>query len=200
MAVIADGDRRSLACALGDDRGLDRRLLVFLASRVSVPAWLLLACIVLAEISPIGRGLAAAQFRADDWITECQGGGPGAGCSIIMPFQPTSARGATGSFALAVDIESGVAALVGRPPPLAARLQIDKNQPLGCTGPRYCLFAAGGASSAASQLAAGSIALIDIATKAGDFHASLSTKGYRAGLAKIRAWSYPPIGRGRPVR
>ena len=111
-------------------------------------------------------------------------------CSIIGKFR--SYRN-DGSFALALDLRSGVLAIVGEPPPLAATLQIDRNPKIRCTGPRYCLFALDDSAAAARQLAAGSVALIDVETEKGILRSSLSTKGYRAALAKVRSWSYPPL-------
>jgi hypothetical protein len=143
---------------------------------------------------------AAEQFRADDWVSECEGARFGAGCSIMVPFGQRSMKGVAGAFALAVDVESGMVAIVGKPPPLAATLQIDKNPPLRCTGPQYCIFSAGGSLTAVQQLAAGSIALIDVATREGPFHFSLGTQGFHAGLAKIKAWRSPVVGRTRPAK
>ena len=133
---------------------------------------------------------AAEQFQAGEWRAECEGAAPGADCSIIVKFQPYRNNG---SFALALDLRSGVLAIVGEPPPLAATLQIDRNPKMRCSGPRYCLFALDDSAAAARQLAAGSIALIDVETRDGVLHSSLSTKGYRATLAKVRSWSQPPL-------
>ena len=131
----------------------------------------------------------AEQFRADNWRVECEGAAPGADCSIIVTFRPMRNDG---SFALALDMRSGVLAAVGDPPPLAATLQIDRHPKIRCSGPRYCLFGIGESATAAGQLAAGSIALIDVETQNGVLHASLSVTGYRAALAKIRSWQHPP--------
>ncbi|HEX2151859.1 MAG TPA: hypothetical protein VHG31_07680 [Stellaceae bacterium] len=135
---------------------------------------------------------AAEQFQADQWRAECEGAAPGTDCSIIVTFRPSRLGG---SFALALDMRSGVLAIVGDPPPLAATLQIDRHPKIRCSGPRHCLFALDDSAAAARQLAAGSIALIDIETKDGVLRASLSTKGYRAALAKIRSWRQPPAPR-----
>lgn len=117
-------------------------------------------------------------------------------CSIIGKFQ--SHRN-DGSFALALDLRSGVLALVGEPPPLAATVQIDRNPKIRCSGPRYCLFGLADSAAAARQLAAGSIALIDVETASGVRRASLSTKGYRAALAKVRSWGQPPLKSSPPT-
>jgi hypothetical protein len=93
-----------------------------------------------------------------------------------------------------------VLAIVGEPPPLAATLQIDRHPKLRCSGPRYCLFTLDDSAAAAGQLATGSLALIDVETGAGVLRSSLSTKGYRAALAKLRNWSYPPLKSPTPAR
>ena len=114
------------------------------------------------------------------------GDGAGGDCSIIGKFR--SYRDG-GSFALALDLRSGVLAVVGEPPPLAATVQIDRNPKIRCTGPRYCLFGLDNSAAAARQLAFGSVALIDVETEKGILRSSVSTKGYRAALAKVRSWS-----------
>jgi hypothetical protein len=131
---------------------------------------------------------AAEQFQADTWRAECEGAAPGTGCSIIGTFR--SMRN-DGSFALALDMQSGVLAIVGEPPPLGATLQIDRFPKIHCSGPRYCLFALQDSAAAAGQLAAGSIVLIDVETQNGILRSSLSTRGYRAALAKLRSWQNP---------
>ena len=88
-------------------------------------------------------------------------------------------------------MQSGVLAIVGEPPPLGATLQIDRFPKLHCSGPRYCLFALDASAAAAGQLAAGSVALIDVETQNGTLRSSLSTIGYRAALAKLRSWQTP---------
>jgi hypothetical protein len=133
---------------------------------------------------------AAEKFQADEWHAECQTEESGGDCSIIGRFQPYRHDG---SFALALDLRSGVLAIVGDPPPLAATLQIGRNQKIRCVGPRYCLFPLDASAAAARQLATGSIALIDVETSSGVHYASLSTKGYRAALAKVRSWNQPPL-------
>lgn len=157
------------------------------------------AALASATLAPL-PGVAAETFQADQWRTECDGTGPSAQCSIMVPFHERSSRGVAGSFVLAIGVDSGVAAIVGKPAPLAATLQVDKNPRIGCTGPGYCVFAPGGALAAAGQLAAGSLVLIDVMTKDGSYHSSLTTQGYRAGLAKLRAWSFPAILPRRPTR
>lgn len=149
---------------------------------------LCLSAVALASTLNLARSAPAERFSADGWRTECEGGAPGTGCSVIVPFQPYSQGG---SFALVFDLESGVMAIVGQPAPRSATLEVDANPSIRCSGRRYCLFGLRDSAKAARQLAVGSVALIDVATRKGVFHASLSAAGYRAGLAKIRAWSYP---------
>jgi hypothetical protein len=132
---------------------------------------------------------AAEQFQADQWRAECEGAVPGTDCSIIVTFRPTRLDG---SFALALNMQSGVFAIVGEPTPLAATLQIDDFPKIRCSGPRYCLFPVPDSAAAASQLAFGRIALVDVETKNGVLHSSLSTIGYRAALAKIWSWRNSP--------
>jgi hypothetical protein len=128
---------------------------------------------------------AAEQFQADQWRAECEGAVPGTDCSIIVTFRPTRLDG---SFALALNMQSGVLAIVGEPTPLAATLQIDDYPKIRCSGPRYCLFPVADSAAAAGQLASGRLALVDVETKNGVLHSSLSTIGYRAALAKIWSW------------
>jgi len=136
--------------------------------------------------------IAAEQFQADQWRAECEGAAPGTDCSIIGTFRSMRNDGA---FALALDLRSGVLAIVGEPPPLSATLQIDRNPKIRCSGPRYCLFPVDASTAAARQLAAGSVALLDVETQKGVLHSSLSTVGYRAALAKLRSWNYPAASR-----
>ena len=143
-------------------------------------------------ITSAAPSIAAEQFQADQWRAECEGAAPGTGCSIIGTFR--SYRN-DGSFALAFDMQSGVLAIVGEPPPRGATLQIDRFPKIHCSGPRYCLFALDDSAAAARELAAGSIALIDVETQNGIFRSSLSTIGYRAALAKVRSWNYPSAPR-----
>ena len=141
-------------------------------------------------MSPASPTTGADQFQADEWRAECEGAAPGTDCSIIATFRPMRHGG---SFALALDLRSGVLAIVGDPPPLAATLQVDRHPKIRCSGPRYCLFPIDASAAAARQLAAGSIALIDVETKDEVFRSSLSMKGYRAALAKLRSWRSSPL-------
>jgi hypothetical protein len=47
----------------------------------------------------------------------------------MTPFGRTSSSG-SGSYALALAVDSGALAIVGQPPPLSATVQVDKNPPL----------------------------------------------------------------------
>src|SRR5215211_6403246 len=148
----------------GRSRGYRRRSVILLAA-------------VIGLASHAASSTGAEQFQADEWHAECETVASGGDCSIIGKFR--SYRN-DGSFALALDLRSGVLAVVGEPPPLAATLQIDRNPKIRCSGPRYCLFALDDSAAAARQLAAGSVALIDVETEKGLLRSSLSAKGYRA--------------------
>jgi hypothetical protein len=144
---------------------------------------------VLALTSHAAPSTGAEKFQADQWRAECEGAAPGTDCSIIVTFRPNRLDG---SFALALNMQSGVLAVVGDPPPLAATLQIDGFPKIRCSGPRYCLFSIADSAAAAAQLAIGFIALVDVETKNGFLHSSLSTIGYRVVLAKIWSWRNSP--------
>jgi hypothetical protein len=126
-------------------------------------------------------------FRSDDWITECNGGT--SDCSITVPFWQTQGdRG--GSFALVVMLQTGNIGIVGQPLPIKAVLRVDKNAPIECKETPYCIFPGAQAIAAIRQLKVGSLILIDVFTAKATFTFSLTTKGYQAGMAKIRAWGY----------
>jgi hypothetical protein len=137
------------------------------------------------------RAAAGQEFRADEWVTECDSV-PGAGapdCSITVPFWQT--RGAPrGSFALVVMLQTGNIGIVGEPSPTRAVLRIDKNPPIECREARYCVFPSMQALTALKQLKVGSLVLIDVYTEKGEFSFSLTPKGFQAGMAQIRAWGY----------
>ena len=137
------------------------------------------------------RAAAGQEFRADEWVTECDSV-PGAGapdCSITVPFWQT--RGAPrGSFALVVMLQTGNIGIVGQPSPTRAVLQIDKNPPIECREARYCVFPSMQALTALKQLKVGSLVLIDVYTEKGEFSFSLTPKGFQAGMAQIHAWGY----------
>lgn len=129
---------------------------------------------------------ASLRFRVGDWVTECGS----AGCSITGLFQQTNLNGRRGAFALVIMLGSGQLAVVGDPHPLRARLQIDANNPAACVGTRYCIFPGAQAGRAIRELGAGSLVLIDVYTREEVFRASVSTRGYRACLAKLQAEGY----------
>jgi hypothetical protein len=160
------------------------------AFRFVVPLAIAIGLVPHAVLSADG----AKQFQADQWRAECEGAEPGADCSIIVTFSPMRLDG---SYALALNMRSGVIAIVGDPPPIAATLQIDHFPKIRCAGPQYCLFPIAESTAAAAQLAAGSVALVDVETKNGVLHSSLSTHGYRATLAKIWSWRNSPPPRTR---
>ena len=144
-----------------------------------------------AILSAADGASATLRFRADDWVTEC-GGGPGgraADCSITVPFWQTGHDG-KGSFALVVMLETGNIGIVGQPFPIRAVLRIDRNPPIECRTTRYCIFPTTQSVTAVRQLGAASLVLIDVFTAKSHFAFSLTPKGFRAGLAQIRAWGY----------
>jgi hypothetical protein len=152
------------------------------------PAALVFSLCVAAAPAP-----AAQRFQADEWITEC-GGAPasrGAVCSITVPFWQTG-RGAKGSFALVVMLQTANVGVVGSPAPLRAVLRVDKSPAVSCSGGRYCIFPTAEALAIVRQLANATLILIDVFTAKSQFSFSLSPKGYQAGIAQIRAWGYHP--------
>ncbi len=136
---------------------------------------------------------ATLRFRADEWVTEC-GSGPGrhvADCSITVPFWQAGGNGnGKGSFALVVMLDTGNIGIVGQPFPVRAVLHIDKNSPIECSTTRYCIFPTPQSVAAVRELGAASLVLIDVFTAKSHFTFSLTPKGFRAGLAQIRAWGY----------
>jgi hypothetical protein len=134
---------------------------------------------------------ATLQFRADEWVAECDGslGRPAADCSITVPFWQTGDDG-KGSFALLVMLDTGNIGIVGQPVPVKAVLRVDGNPPIECRATRYCIFPTAQSLSAVKQLGVGSLVLIDVFTARSHFAFSLTPKGYQAGIAQIRAWGY----------
>jgi hypothetical protein len=144
-----------------------------------------------AQISAVAWAAGGQKFRADEWITECDSG-PAAGatdCSITVPFWQTRGE-PRGSFALVVMLQTGNIGIVGQPLPVRAVLSVDKNPPIECRQPRYCVFPSTQALAVLRQLKVGSLILIDVFTERGAFNFSLTPKGYQAGMAQIRAWGY----------
>ena len=87
-------------------------------------------------------------------------------------------------------LKTGNIGIVGQPFPIKAVLRVDKNPPVECTQPRYCVFPSIQALSVLKQLKIGSLVLIDVYTEKGEFSFSLTPKGFQAGMAQIRAWGY----------
>lgn len=140
--------------------------------------------------APNATWAAAQRYQADEWITECSPNPLAAGeCSITVPFWQ-AARGARGSFALVVMLQTGNIGIVGQPFPLRAVLRVDKNPPVECRQARYCVFPSAQAWGVLRELKVGSLVLIDVYTAKGLYSFSLTPKGYQAGLAQIRAWGY----------
>src|SRR6266852_2362302 len=144
-----------------------------------------------AQTSGLSWATEVQQYRADEWITECDPA-PSTGapdCSITVPFWQT--RGdPSGSFALVVMLQTGNIGIVGQPFPVRAVLRVDKNPPIECRQARYCIFPSAQAIAAVKQLKVGALILIDVYTERASFSFSLTAKGYQAGIAKIRAWGY----------
>lgn len=133
---------------------------------------------------------ATQRFRADEWITECDGPrGGGADCSITVPFWQPGHTG-KGSFALVVMLQTGNIGIVGQPPPQKAVLRVDKNPAIECRQAQYCIFPTAQALAIVKQLEAGSLILVDVYTGKSEFRFSLTPKGFQAGIAQIRAWGY----------
>src|SRR5712675_2988562 len=130
------------------------------------------AIILFLTLSALTSGLSWAtegqQYRADEWITECDPA-PSTGaldCSITVPFWQTHGD-PSGSFALVVMLQTGNIGIVGEPFPTRAVLRIDKNPPIECTEARYCVFPSMQALAALKQLKTGSLVLIDVYTQKG---------------------------------
>ena len=68
--------------------------------------------------------------------------------------------------------------------------RLDKNPAMECRGERYCIFATSDAEMIARQLKSGSVVLVDVVAGKSAFRGSMSTKGYRADLDKIRAQGF----------
>jgi hypothetical protein len=157
--------------------------------RCRIAAILLLASC--AQTPAFAQAAEGQKFRADEWITECDAG-PSAGtpdCSITVPFWQTWGE-PRGSFALVIMLQTGNMGIVGQPVPVRAVLRVDKNPPIECRQPRYCVFPNIQALAVLRQLKVGSLILIDVFTEKGVFNFSLTPKGYQAGMAQIRAWGY----------
>jgi hypothetical protein len=150
----------------------------------------LLFLAVCTQTPSLSSAAGTQSYRADEWITECEAG-PSfrPDCAITVPFWQTPGS-ATGSFALVIMLQTGNIGIVGQPFPLRAVLRVDKNPPLECKQPRYCIFPSVQAFSVLKQLKVGSLILVDVYTKDGTFTFSLTPKGFQAGISQIRAWGY----------
>jgi invasion protein IalB len=127
------------------------------------------------------------QFQADSWTAECDLKGKSGDCSIMAMLKGNSNRGTKGSFAFAADLQSGQFVLAGKPDPVGAIIRVDRNAPIACVGRPYCLVSSGQADTLVAQLSSGRLMLIDVFLAHEVFRLSVTTQGYRAGLAKIQA-------------
>jgi hypothetical protein len=107
----------------------------------------------------------------------------------MVPFSKTE-NGQKGAFALAVMVSTGDIAVVGQPVPVRAVLRIGSNPPIECRETQYCLFPREQSISAIGQLSSASVILVDVLTAKASFKFSLTTRGFQAGLAQVRAWGY----------
>jgi invasion protein IalB len=148
---------------------------------------LLLSC----DLAWAQQTVAGQKFEADEWVTECDGA-PGMSapdCAITVPFWQAG-DSPKGSFALVVMLQTGNIGIVGQPFPTRAVLRVDKNPPIECSQPRYCIFPSMQSLNVLKQLRSGSLILIDVYAQKKQFSFSLTPKGFQAGIAKIRAWGY----------
>ena len=146
---------------------------------------------VAALAAPAAAIGAEVTYQADNWTAECaiaeQARTVDGDCSVTGVFQDIHVGSAAGSFALLVALRPPAVAIVGRPFPLHAELRVDANPPFNCAGTRYCVFPSADTGAIIGELGRGALILVDIATAKHAYQASLSTLGYRASLAKIRA-------------
>lgn len=143
-----------------------------------------LAALVLSATAPAE----ALQFQTDNWTTECDFSGTG--CSIIGTFSGLDRNGAKGSFALAVELQETVVAVVGQPQPVKGIIKVDKYPPIECRGLRYCLVSNKDSKRLIDQFNLGALILVDVFTTKSAFHSSMSTIGYRASVSKIIAQNH----------
>jgi hypothetical protein len=144
-------------------------------------------------MGPLALSLATAaysenvKFESGPWVTECDfSRQQDQACSAIGVFGTTLPNGTKGSFSLLVDFTDERVAVVGKPTPTRATVQVDKNPSMGCTT-SPCIFSEADSNAITRQLKAGSLILIDVMTARATFRTSLSTQGYRAGIAKLLA-------------
>jgi hypothetical protein len=149
--------------------------------------WGLLAFALAGQL--LASAAAGQTYQSGDWVTECVAGTGTPECSIMVPFAKSENR-EKGAFALAVVLQTGDIGIVGQPSPVRATLRIDKNPPIECREAEHCLFPRDQSSAVIDQLNTASIILVDVFTAKTTFRFSLTARGYRAGLAEIRAWGY----------
>jgi invasion protein IalB len=148
--------------------------------------WGLLAFAVAGQFAAAAAG---QKYQSGDWITECETGVGTPECSLMVPFSKTE-NGQRGAFALAVMVSTGDIAIVGQPVPVRAVVHIGNNPPIECKEMQSCLFPRERSIAAIGQLSTASVILVDVLTAKASFKFSLTTRGYQAGLAQIRAWGY----------
>ena len=148
---------------------------------------------MLAVLSALATSAGAQTLRseADNRVAEC-GASPDTDCSIIGVFKSSNPAGPEGSFSLLVDLRNRQVAVVGKPPPSRVTIRIDKNPGFECRGERYCIFLSD-AETIVRQLKSGSLVLVDVVAGSTAFRGSMSTKGYRAALDKIRAQGFQDL-------
>jgi len=185
MAIVPVEPAGWARCAqtVGDRRGASGQ-----TGRAVCRAAAILALVLVAQPGAAATAAAALTYRADEWLTECDGlPGRAGGCSITVPFWQTNARG-KGSFALVVMLQTGNVGIVGEPHPRRAVLRVDKNPATECRQTQYCIFPAAQGLAIVKELETGSLVLVDVYTAKGEFSFSLTPKGYQAGVAQVRAW------------
>jgi len=151
--------------------------------------WLLLAFSLAGQFAVGTAEPASQKYQSGDWITECETEGGAPDCSLMVRFSKAE-NGQKGAFALAVMVSTGDIAIVGQPVPVRAVLRIGNNLPIGCRETQYCLFPREQSIAAIGQISSASVILVDVLTAKASFKFSLTTRGYQAGLAQVRAWGY----------
>jgi hypothetical protein len=128
----------------------------------------------------------ALKFQADNWEADCELDKTETDCSIIAVLRANTTSTTKGSFALAIELRTGLVALVGKPDPVKALIKVDKYPAFECTG-NPCLVPNGQAKTLIDQLSIGRLVLVDVVSQKEVFRLSTSTTGYRSSLAKIQA-------------
>ena len=129
---------------------------------------------------------AALKFQADNWEVDCELDNTETDCSIIAALKANTTSTTNGSFALAIELRTGLVALVGKPEPVKAIMKVDKNPAAECTG-SPCVVPNGQAKTLIAQLSVGRLLLVDVVSQKEVFRLSTSTTGYRSSFAKIQA-------------